>query len=173
MRRSMGILAVICAAAPALAREPGQAGTLASSLRLSSDVLALSASSASERTEVSAPPRRSVAWAFVPFGVGQFANEQPVKGTLFFVGETAAFSLAAGALIAFESNKTSGGFFQGGTFDDPVLADRLQATYLVAFWSGVGLLAVGFVDALLSRRGADPPQTGALLFSPGGMVVRF
>lgn len=117
------------------------------------------------------PERRSLAWAFVPLGVGQFANEQPVKGTLLFVAETAAFATAAGALAAFEKNKVGGELMVSGHFreQDVPLAEKLQTTYLAAFWGGVGLAVIGVIDALLSR----PPAEQPVAVLPGAVALRF
>jgi hypothetical protein len=100
---------------------------------------------------VSGPP--PLALAFVPLGVGQFANRSPVKGSLFAAGEVAAFGVFGVALSRFEAAKLpgSGGLFQGGKFADPAGAQSLQTTYMTAFWIGVGLVAVGLVDALVCR----------------------
>ncbi len=124
-----------------------------------------------ESTARRTAPRRSVLYSFVPFGVGQFANEQPVKGSLFLVSETLAFGTAAAAFAAFESNKIEGGLFEGGRFRDPELASTLQTTYLAAFWAGAALVVGGVVDALVSR--PDPQDPVAVTFGPGSVVVRF
>lgn len=94
-----------------------------------------------------------LALAFVPFGVGQFANHSPVKGSLLLGGEVAAFATAGVALWRFESSKIpgSGGLFEGGRFRDPAAAASLQSVYLTAVWTGVALAAVGIVEALVNR----------------------
>ncbi len=94
-----------------------------------------------------------LALAFVPFGVGQFANHAPVKGTAFLVGEVAAFTTFGVTLGMFESEKLpgSGGMFQGGAFRDTSKAQGLETAYLVSFWTGVALAAAGVVDAVIER----------------------
>ena len=115
------------------------------------------------------PVRRSLAWAFLPFGVGQFANDSPVKGALFCVAETLAFATFAASLGAFEANKLSGPLFGGGTFKDTELAKKLELTYLIAFWTGVALAVVGIVDAIVFRPSADT----TVAIGPGAVAVRF
>jgi hypothetical protein len=128
----------------------------------------LTAASASEGL----PVRRGVGWAFVPFGVGQFANDQPVKGTLFCVSEVALFLTAGTALGVFEASKVNGGFMQGGDFRDTGQAKVLEVVYLAAFWAGVALMAVGIVDALVVNIAA-PSVNMTLGVGPGAAVVRF
>jgi hypothetical protein len=117
------------------------------------------------------PVRRSLAWAFLPFGVGQFANDSPVKGAIFCVAEALAFGTFAVTLGAFESKKIAGPLFGGGTFADAdkSLAKQLEITYLIAFWTGVALAAVGIVDAIVFRPSA---QTEVAL-GPAAVAVRF
>ena len=78
---------------------------------------------------------------------------------------------AAASLFAMEQNKVpgTGGFLQGGTFKDPALASALQTTYLIAFWSGVALVIVGVVDAIICR----PSESPVIALGPGAMSVRF
>jgi hypothetical protein len=115
------------------------------------------------------PVRRSLAWAFLPFGVGQFANDSPVKGTLFCVAETLAFATFAASLGAFEADKLSGPLFGGGTFRDPELAKKLELTYLITFWTGIALAVVGIVDAIVFRPSADT----AVAIGPAAVAMRF
>jgi hypothetical protein len=99
------------------------------------------------------PPkdRASLGVTLVPFGVGQFAEGSPGKGAVFLGGELLAFGTFAVSLSAFEAKKVDGSFLGGGTFDDPAGARRLQTIYLVSFWSGVAIAAVGVADAVLNR----------------------
>ncbi len=114
----------------------------------------------------------SLAFAFVPFGVGQFANDESTKGALFLTAESVAFLTAGVALALFESKKLPGGhFLQDGTFapEDVQAAYTLQTTYLVAFWGGVAIAVGGVIDALVSR----PSPTVTVAMGPGAVVVRF
>lgn len=97
-----------------------------------------------------AKPEPSIAVAFVPFGVPQFVQGHPVRGTLFAVTEVGLFVAAALSFTAFEGLKQSDGTF---ALEDVDNAETLQAAYLTTFWSGVGVAALGIVDALLSHPG--------------------
>lgn len=171
MTRHCALLAVLLLAAPSLARaelrlQPPALGRTAAGAapRL------LEATLAAPRLQAEPPrPRRSALWATVPFGVGQFANQQPLKGTLFFAAETLAFGTFAGTLAAFEVNKVRGELFAWGEFRDPALAHRLETASLIAFWSGVGIAALGVLDAFYCRPGEQPQ----LSFAPNAVAVRF
>ncbi len=107
------------------------------------------------KTDVSHKPPLGL--AFVPLGVGQFNNRQPLKGTLFAVSEV---GLITTALITY-------GMFQGlgrtnsrGDFEvtdpaDQSKAEGLQSVFLGTLYAGIGIAAVGIVEALVSYPG-DP-----------------
>lgn len=123
-----------------------------------------------------APEPPGLGYAFLPFGIGQYANGDPGKGTLFLLTELLAFGTSATALGLFESRKTEGEFLRWGRFDDPAGARRLMTTYQVSFWIGVALAAGGVVEALISRPSAvtAPPATAwRVRPSPLGLQVRF
>lgn len=105
------------------------------------------------RLTLDGPPkeRASLGVTLVPFGVGQFAEGSPGKGAVFLGGELVAFGTFAVSLSAFEAKKVDGPFLGGGTFDDPAGARRLQTIYLVSFWSGVAIAAIGVADAVINR----------------------
>jgi hypothetical protein len=105
----------------------------------------------------SEPP--SLALAFVPFGVGQFANGSPRKGAFFLAGETIAFGSFAVALTAFESKKLPGspGLFQCTAtnpcrFSDASQASRLQTVYLASLYTGAALTVLGIAEAVIENR---------------------
>ena len=150
-------LAVIASLVPAVARAAPLSPPRALRLALGAEA----------RRRVEPAP---LIFAFIPFGVGQFANEEPVKGALFLAGEAIAFGTFAGALAAFEANKVDGGFLEGGRFRDPELARTLQTVYLVAFWTGAALAGTGIVEALVSRPSSS---VAGLTLSPNTLVLRF
>lgn len=134
------------------------------------DVRLAAAEAGAPPPEEPAPARRSAAWAIVPFGVGQFANDEPVKGALFCVGQVLSFLTAGATLGMIEANKTrSNGFMQGGDFKDPALASTLQTVELVAFWTGIALIGLGIADAFIFR--PSPETTVAV--APTAVAVRF
>jgi hypothetical protein len=133
-------------------------------------IVLLSAHSSPDAEESAARRRgpRSIAYALLPFGIGQLANEDPLKGALFLLSETLAFGVSAATLAAFETNKLDGSFLGGGRFRDPDAARSLQTVYLISFWGGVALAGGGVLEALVSRRAATPIAVG-----PGSIAVRF
>lgn len=116
------------------------------------------------RVVTPAPADHSPVWSLVPFGVGQFANHHPIKGTIFAVGEVGLFGAALGTFLAFEGLKIEG---PGGTTafraEDEDSARGLQTAYLVTFWGGVALVAIGVVEALLSYPGDVPAPDAAAI----------
>jgi hypothetical protein len=99
------------------------------------------------------PSRPPLGLAFVPLGVGQFANGEPELGATFLAIQGALFVTSAIALGAFESMKTEGAFLQWGRFRERDLgaAEALRATYVTAFWAGVAAAAAGVVHAVAVR----------------------
>lgn len=135
--------------------------------------------SESVRTELDPGQGRArppLALAFVPFGVGQFNNRQPVRGALFAAGEIGLFATAAATFVMFNNLKLpdeqrdqrcvpSAACFKNK--DDADRASTLQTLYLVSFWSGLALAAIGVAEALISYPGevgidgASGPSSGA------------
>ncbi len=132
------------------------------------------------------PP--SLGFSFIPFGVGQFANEQYGKGALFLSFEVIALASFTTASALAESLKAGGVPFITYTLRNPSDAQTFstyQTIYIVSFWTGLGIYVVGVVDSLVSR----PSQTEvearhsvgsmylgagrALQLVPTGAVLRF
>lgn len=105
----------------------------------------------------SKPP---IALAFIPFGVGQFSNRQPVKGAMFAVGEVGLFATAAISYAMLGGLKLDNSLCPPSGLcvaeDDRGKASTLQTLYLTTFWSGVGLAAIGVIEALISYPGDAP-----------------
>ena len=116
------------------------------------------------------PVRRSIAWAFLPFGIGQYANGEPAKGTLICISEILLFATAAAALGIVESAKVeSYGFMNGGKVQDEQMGDALVMSYLIAFWTGVAVVGIGIADALVYR----PSESTTVALAPAGVTVKF
>jgi hypothetical protein len=105
-----------------------------------------------------APADHSPAWSVVPFGVGQFANHHPVRGALFATLEVGLFATAIGTYLSFEGLKKTDGTF---AMEDTGTAEGLQTAYLITFWGGIAIMAVGVLEALISYPGDVPPPTSA------------
>ena len=118
-------------------------------------------------------PGPPLALAFVPFGVGQFANGDGGRGWIYLGAEAAAYAVATGGLFYFESLKREGTFLGGGSFEDPAQARAIQNVYLAGFWAGNALAAIGIADAVLTRRPAPPPVKIAVAPSGAAVEVRF
>jgi hypothetical protein len=108
-------------------------------------------------TALPPPPAPSPALALVPFGVGQFANGHPVRGAAFASAELGLFATALASFVAFEDLKARDGTFEAR---DVGQAETLQTAYLATFWTGVGVAALGIVEALVSHPGERAPLAG-------------
>lgn len=98
------------------------------------------------------PP--SLALAFVPFGVGQFNNDRPLKGALFLGAEVALFATAATTFVMFKSACTEAP--DGSCRVDPAdegSASSLQTVALTSFYTGLAVTALGVVEALIDYPG--------------------
>lgn len=88
--------------------------------------------------------------AFIPFGVGQFQNEQIVKGWLFFSFETLLLLSTVTTYILTDyyfgrvSNKYDGPYLSMG--------EKLQHVTTVTFWTFVAVTLGGIIDALVFFR---------------------
>ena len=133
-----------------------------------------------------APP--SIGYSFIPFGVGQFANEQYGKGALFLTAEVIALASFTTASALAESLKASGvpyiQYKLRNQADLPAF-DTYQTIYLVSFYTGVGIYIFGVIDSLISRPSQadmdarhsvaqlDLGSGRTLMFAPTGGVLRF
>lgn len=106
-----------------------------------------------------APAEPPLALAFVPFGGGQFNNRQPIRGTAFLVGEVGLFATALATFFMFQ-DVVAGHEKPDGTieFTDRADADHaqaLQTVYLTTFYVGLGVVALGIIEALVSYPGEE------------------
>lgn len=110
---------------------------------------------------------RSVGLALLPFGVGQAQNHQPTKAA--WLGAAQGITLATGVvtLALFESEKESGGFLTGGSFEDTGKAETLHGIYVGSFATFGALWAYGVVDALVNL---DEPAPVAVMPTSNGVV---
>jgi hypothetical protein len=135
-----------------------------------------------------APP--PLALAFVPFGVGQFANAQPLKGAAFAIVEVGLFVTAAVAFVTFQGlqcpptecapDPRGAAVFRD--VDDASRASTAQSVALGTFYGGLGVVALGIIDALVFRSSAASvaaapdaraDAAAALRVTPSGFAVSF
>lgn len=121
------------------------------------------------------PEKPPLALAFVPFGVGQFNNDHPVRGAIFGSVEVGLFATAIATFAMFSSiphSEDAQGRLQYDNQEDADRASSLQAVYLGTLYAGLGVLAIGIAEALISYPGDAAVETAARTpASP--FVVRF
>ncbi len=101
------------------------------------------------------PARPPLGLAFVPFGVGQFNNHQPVKGALFAVSEIGLVATAITTFVMFRGlgETNASGAFEVTDPADQSRAESLQSVFLATLYAGVGIAAIGIVEAVVSYPG--------------------
>ena len=83
--------------------------------------------------------------ALMPFGVGQFQNNDATTGAIFLTTELVATALSAGLLIAVENLRKSNGQFESSDFER---ARNLQTGQLVSGGIALALMVGGAAHAL-------------------------
>ena len=84
--------------------------------------------------------------AFLPFGAGQFQNQEPGLGYFFLGSELIAVGLSAGFFWGVESLRQSDGRFMKR---DYLFAQQLQRAQLISGGVAIGLMVSGVILALL------------------------
>ena len=84
---------------------------------------------------------------FLPFGIPQFANEQPVKGVLFATGQALALATNVGSYLAIELMREPSGLFSDTNYGR---ARSLQTVLYSSFAAWGALYAWSLIDGLLS-----------------------
>jgi hypothetical protein len=101
---------------------------------------------------------------FLPFGVGQFANDQPVKGALFATGEVLALAANLTSYLVIESLRGPDGYFSPQRFQEA----RALRVVLYASAGTLGALYLGgVVDAWLNHRGDSVQEVAPAPAAPG------
>jgi len=85
---------------------------------------------------------------FAPFGVGQFANDQPGKGTVVVVLEVLGLATTAGTWLAIEGLKDDSGFIRA---EDEGKATALNALWLAGAVIFAGTYIYSVTDGLLNE----------------------
>jgi len=121
--------------------------------------------------EKSPLPSENRPWkVYIPFGTGQFINEQPRKGTAFLAGEATAFATAIAMFTLFKSEENS-----DSTFDDPESASVYRGVFWGSLGVGIGLATWGIVDAILVHKGKTETsvQLPAVTFRGTSIALNF
>ena len=120
---------------------------------------------------------RSKIAAFLPFGVGQFQNQQPVLGTILLGSQVASISVSIAAFLAVENLRTRDGRFRNADVEQARSIQRLQ---LYSAAAASVLIAGGIVQALWAfeptrfveqQELSTPPPPAQL--TPNGFIIRF
>lgn len=94
--------------------------------------------------------------AYVPFGVGQFANGQEGLGTFFLASEVLLLVTTVGTFLAYESLRpTAGSFFntaEGAPDPGVARSTTLQAVNWVSVGLLVGTMLTGIIEANVAWR---------------------
>lgn len=106
---------------------------------------------------------------FLPFGAPQFANDQPVAGTLFATGQGLALATNVGCYLAIELMRGPDGLLSDGNYER---ARTLQWVLYGGLGAFLGLWAWSLVDGLVRFPGdvveEAPPALPGVGISPAG-----
>jgi len=106
---------------------------------------------------------------FLPFGAPQFANDQPVAGTLFATGQGLSLATNVGCYLAIELMRGSDGRMSDENYER---ARVLQWVLYAGLGAFVGFYAWSIVDGLAHFPGdaveEPPPALPGVGFSPAG-----
>lgn len=109
--------------------------------------------------------RYPAALGLIPFGVGQFFNHHPVRGSIFAVLEVGLLVASTVTFTQFGSERSAalrdgrategpdGIIYNPGFEADAEHARRLQTAAFATLWSGLAVVVVGVVEALISYPG--------------------
>jgi hypothetical protein len=86
---------------------------------------------------------------FIPFGVGQFQNEETGKGTFFLVSQVATGAVSVATFAYLQFHLSDRGYVQA---EDASTARSLQLVQLGSAVAFYGLVGWGIVDALVHHR---------------------
>lgn len=132
------------------------------------DIPELTSRSSLDSLEKENPMNADLWKRFIPFGVGQFANQEPQKGYTFLATEALAVVSGATAFTLFQVGKND-----DGTFSNPGRA----SLYRTMYWSslGVGSVALvwGIVDAVVKFNRKPKAQATASNHQQNPILLSF
>ena len=121
--------------------------------------------------KLSAPPapKERGRWKlYVPFGTGQFFNQERPKGWAFLSTEVLATAAAATTFALFQSEKNP-----DGTFTD----SHRASVYRALFWSSLGVGTVtavwGIIDAVVVHNDRTASRTAGIRFDGASITMNF
>ena len=85
--------------------------------------------------------------AFVPFGAGQFQNQDPGLGYFFLASELVAVGMSAGFFWGVESLRLPNGRYSRDSY---IFAHQLQRAQVISGGIAIGLMMSGVIHALLT-----------------------
>jgi hypothetical protein len=109
--------------------------------------------------------RYPAALGLIPFGVGQFFNHHPVRGSIFAVLEVGLLASCGVMFGLYSSNRSAairdgiametsdGLMFDPGFEEDARELRRFQTAAYVTLWTGVAAVVAGVIEALISYPG--------------------
>lgn len=126
--------------------------------------------------------KRSRFVASLPFGIGQFHNDQPVLGTTFLVGQGVAAGVGLASLFAYHAKAAEAARAkesERASFNDDLDRLRMQTNISLAVFAGLavgGILHAHLtfepeVRTVRERPLPQPPTSPVATYVPGGAVV--
>jgi len=109
--------------------------------------------------------RYPAALGLIPFGVGQFFNYHPIRGSIFAVVEVGLLASCGVLFGLYGSNRSAairdghaietsdGLMFSPGFEDEASQLSRFQTAAYVTLWTGLAAVVAGVIEALISYPG--------------------
>lgn len=103
---------------------------------------------------------------YIPYGVGQFANDKSPKGAVFLTTEAFFTAAAVTTLTLFESEEKN-----AGKFLHPDRAEALRVSFLVSTGATIGFAIWGLLDALNDYKDYTKARASARMQFEGTRVT--
>lgn len=109
-----------------------------------------------KETSIDQNKRNPLGNSFIPFGVGQFKNNEPGKGQFFLYSQALTLAGVISTAIAFKSLQRS-----DGSFDEPAVGRGLENGFYTSVIFYMTLTLTGIIDACVNHREFPYAKTGA------------